>query len=265
MLGVHAAPAAGRRPAGAGRVSVASASTGVDRRQPRRAQRRRVDHDAGHAGADVGSAVEQLVVYGQSWSTAACMRRCDSSVPSPSRTSTCAAWSRWYADSLRALAAIAASRSSPAPPARRRAALVGRQEQQLGHGDARSRRWAARPAARCGTRRSSRRYASVVLVAAARPPARRRRSAAAGPRRAGRGRCWPARCPLPSPARAGDHSPSRCAAISASSPRPQDVLETCAASQVVRPFRHLVEGGVPVDLVGGRVEEGVLLVGAATR
>ena len=36
-------------------------------------------------------------------------------------------------------------------------------------------------------------------------------------------------------------------------------------SQVLRSFRHVVEGGVPVDLVGGRVEEGVLLVRAATR
>ena len=54
------------------------------------------------------SASNSSCVYGQTSSTAACIRRCDSSVPSPSRTVHSDAWSRWYADSLRALAAIAA-------------------------------------------------------------------------------------------------------------------------------------------------------------
>ena len=78
--------------------------------------------------------------------------------------------------------------------------LVRRQEEQLRHGRPRSRRWAARPAGSCGT--PGRRAGTPARPRPGRrPPAHPRTSAAAGPRRAGRGRCWPARCPPPSPAR----------------------------------------------------------------
>ena len=177
--------------------------------------------DAGRRPAPPGPSANSSWVYGQTSSTAACIRRCDSSVPSPSRIVHSAAWSRWYADSLRALAPIAASRSSAQPAsAVVERQLVRRQEEQLRHGAPRSRRWAARPAGSCGT--PGRRAGTPARPRPGRrPPARPRTSAAAGPRRAGRGRCWPARRPPPSPARGRDHSASRCAAISASSPSAQ--------------------------------------------
>src|SRR5215212_11272617 len=63
------------------------------------------------------------------------------------------------------------------------------------------------------------------------------------------------------------HSARRCAAISASSPMASTsglmAAPRSARSYVRRPLRHLVERGMPVDLVGGRVEEGVLLLRAA--
>src|ERR1700677_2980262 len=60
------------------------------------------------------------------------------------------------------------------------------------------------------------------------------------------------------------HSCSRCDMISASSPSIRQYAAR-SGSDVEDIVRDAVEGGVPVDLVPGRIEEGVLLIRAGRR
>ena len=143
----------------------------------------------------------------------------------------------------------------------RRAELVRREEQQPGHRDAEVAVSGARPAGRCGTR--ARRAGRPARPRRGRAPSTS--PAYVSSERAWPSwsrRCWPARRPPRAAGAAAIHSPSRCAR-SARRRRGRSAYSTSeVAHRCSHAFRDLVEGRVPVDLVGGRVEERVLLVRA---
>ena len=88
-----------RRPPGAtsGTVSVARRDDLADVREHRARAARRVDGDTGGGErVDQRVGLEQLVdVRPHGRRAPPCIRRCDSSVPSPSRSTHWVAWSRW--------------------------------------------------------------------------------------------------------------------------------------------------------------------------
>ncbi len=154
---------------------------------------------------------------GHTWSSPCCIRTCDTAVPSPSRTVHRAAYSRWYANSLTPLAAIAASTGSrdsvsPANSARRHVENTSSRamvcaKSPLGGSTSRTLR----------NSRSSRKYASSSSL---------RPLPSDCPARASSNRACPSRSSAmlaraSSSSSSGErvtHSVSRCEAIRASSP-----------------------------------------------
>ena len=251
----------GRPPVGAQPSAGRSASPRPAPARPRwTASRARLAVDQRRSTSPANSSC----VYGQSSSTAACIRRCDSSVPSPSRTVHSDAWSRWYARLLARLGARsrrAARRRRPASALVERQ-LVRRQEQQLRH-----RRRAKSPLGSSTSRqlrnsRSSRRYASA---SSSRP------APSSSPAYVSSSRATPSWSSAML-ASATSSSISGARAHHSAEPLGGDRARRRRAAARTRPasrrligaapLRHLVEGRVPVDLVGGRVEERVLLVRA---